>query len=66
MLIKTGFNNREDTLIHLPEKNLQIEELNKVWRKKWQPTPISMYGVFHRQEPGRLYSPWGHKESDVT
>ena len=36
------------------------------WRRKWQPTPVFLPGKFH--EPRRLvgYSPWGHKESDMT
>ena len=42
------------------------------WRKKWQPTPVSLPGKFHEQ--GRLgsclgnpmHSPWGLKESDTT
>ena len=36
-----------------------------LWSKKWQPTPVSLSGKFHekRKEP---YSPWGHKESDMT
>ena len=30
-------------------------------RRKWLPTPVFQPGEFHG-----LYSPWGHKESDVT
>ena len=24
------------------------------WRREWQPTPVSLPGEFHGQEPGRL------------
>ena len=36
------------------------------WRRKWQPAPVFLPGESHRQ--GRLvgYSPWGHRESDIT
>ena len=32
-----------------------------LWRRKRLPTPIFWPGEFHE-----LYSPWGHKESDMT
>ena len=36
------------------------------WRKKWQPSPV----LLPRKSNGRRilvgYSPWGHKESDMT
>ena len=31
------------------------------WRREWLPTP-----VFWPREAHRLYSPWGHKELDMT
>ena len=31
------------------------------WRKKWQPTPVSL-----PRESLAGYSPWGHKELDMT
>ena len=35
------------------------------WRRKWQPTPVFLPGKSHgqREEPGRIHSPWGHRES---
>ena len=36
------------------------------WRKKGQPTPVSLPGEFHRQKSLASYSPQGHKESDMT
>ena len=35
------------------------------WRRKWQPTPVLLPGKFHGQR-SLGYSPWGHKESDMT
>ena len=36
------------------------------WRRKWQPTPVSLPGEYHGQRSLVDYSPWGHKESDTT
>ena len=40
------------------EKNL--------WRKEWLPTPLFLPGKFHRQRSLVGYSPWDHKELDMT
>ena len=36
------------------------------WRRKWQPTLIFLPGKSHGQRILAGYSPWGHKESDMT
>ena len=36
------------------------------WRREWQPTPVFFPGEFHGQRSLVGYSPWGHKESDMT
>ena len=36
------------------------------WRRAWQPTPVFFPGEFHGQRSLVAYSPWGHKESDMT
>ena len=36
------------------------------WRRKWQPTLVLLPGEFHGQRSLAGYSPWGHKESDMT
>ena len=36
------------------------------WRRKWQPTPVSLPEKSHGQRSLEGYSPWGHKESDMT
>ena len=35
-------------------------------RRVWQPTPVFLPGEFHGQSSLAGYSPWGHKESDMT
>ena len=40
---------------------------NMLRRRKWQPTSVFLPGKIPRmEEPGGLYSPWGHKELDMT
>ena len=36
------------------------------WSRKWQPTLAFLPGKFHRQRSLVGYSPWGHKELDMT
>ena len=36
------------------------------WRRKWHPAPVFLPGKSHGQRSMEGYSPWGHKESDVT
>ena len=36
------------------------------WRRKWQHTPVFLLGKSHEQRSLVGYSPWGHKELDVT
>ena len=36
------------------------------WRRKWQPTPVSLPGKFHGRRSLAGYPPWGRKESDMT
>ena len=36
------------------------------WRREWQPTPVFLPGEFRGQKSLTGYSPWGHKESDLT
>ena len=35
-------------------------------RRKWQPTPVFLPGKSHGQRSLVGYSPWGHKELDMT
>ena len=36
------------------------------WQRAWQPTPIFLPGEFHGQRSLVGYSPWGHKEPDLS
>ena len=36
------------------------------WSRKWQPTPVFLPGNFRDQRSLVGYSPWGHKESDMS
>ena len=36
------------------------------WKRKWQPTPVSLPGKSHGQRSMAGYSPWGHRESDTA
>ena len=36
------------------------------WRRKWQPTPVFLPGESYGRKSLVGYSPWGHKESDMT
>ena len=37
------------------------------WRREWQPTPVLLPGKSPwMEEVDGLYSPWGHKQSDMT
>ena len=36
------------------------------WRRTWQPTPVFLPGESHGQRSLVGYSPWGHKELDMT
>ena len=37
-----------------------------LWRWKWHPTPVLLPGKFHWWRSLVGYSPWGHKETDMT
>ena len=36
------------------------------WRRAWQPTTVSLLGAFYGQKRLVGYSPWAHKELDMT
>jgi len=46
---------------------MQETHVEKIpWRKKWQPAPVFLPGEFHGQRSLAGYSPWGHKELEMT
>jgi len=46
--------------------NWATTEAPILWRRKWQPIPVSLPGKSYGQSSLAGYSPWGHKESDMT
>ena len=36
------------------------------WKRKGQPTPVLLPGKSYGQRSLAVYSPWGHKELDMT
>ena len=52
--------------IHVPDCRFDRWVRKVPWRRAWQPTPIFLPGEFHGQRTLAGYSPWGHKESDMT
>ena len=36
------------------------------WRRKWQPTPVFLPEKLHGPKSLGGYSPWSHRESDMT
>ena len=46
--------------------NLNRWGTEKVWRRKWQPTPVFLPGEFPWTEEPAGYSLWGPEESDTT
>jgi len=36
------------------------------WRRAWHPTPVFLPRESHGQRSLVGYSPWGHRESDMT
>ena len=55
-------------IIHLPMQETWVPSLGQEdpWRRKWQPTPVSLPGKSHEQRSLAGYSSEGHKESDTT
>ena len=51
----------ESLTVILKDVTYLPHSLNIYWRRERLPTPVFWPGEFHR-----LYSPWGHKESDIT
>jgi len=38
--------------------------VGKIWRRKWQPTPVFLPGEFHGQRSLVGYSPWDYSRND--
>ena len=50
---------------YLPAKagvtSLILRSGRSPWRRKWQPSPVSLPGKFQTQRNLAGYNPWGHK-----
>ena len=46
--------------------NSTLRSLMRIWRRKWQPTPVLLPGESHGGRSLIGYSPWGCKELDTT
>ena len=44
---------------------MQVQSPEDPWSREWQATPAFLPGKFYGQRC-HVYSPWGHKESDMT
>ena len=55
------------TVVKNPPASARDPWVGKIlWRRKWQPTPVSLPRKFHGQSNVAGYSPLGCKESDMT
>ena len=45
---------------------VSLSKLQSIHRLQWQPTPVFLPGQCYGQRSLVGYSPWGHKELDVT
>ena len=50
----------------MPETQVRSLGQEDPWRRAHQPTPVFLPGESHGQMSLAGYSPWGHKESDMT
>ena len=53
-------------LLAVGSKTLSTGRFLSCWRRKWQPTPVSLPGKSHGQRSLTGYSPQGLKESDMV
>ena len=57
-------------MVKIPPASTEEQEMwvKKIpWRRKWQPARVFLPGKSHGQRiPMASYSPWGHKEFDMT
>ena len=54
------------SLPEVQENQVRFLDEKIPWRREWLPTLVFLPGKFHGQRSLVGYSPWGHKESDMT
>ena len=57
---------KKNLLANMQEKQVRSRVGKIPWRRAWRPTPVFLLGESYRQRSLVGYSPWGHKESDMT
>ena len=58
---------KNSSAVQEPEETQVRSWVGKIpWRRAWQPTPVFLPGESLGQRSPEGYSPWGHKESDMT
>ena len=58
---------RSDHQLLIAKFRLKLQKVVKTtWRGKWQPTSVFLPGKSHEQRSLVGYSPWDHKELDMT
>ena len=50
----------------MQETQVQSRVRKIPWTRAWQPIPVFLPGEFHGLKSLMSYSPWGHKDSDMT
>ena len=67
---QSGYGSDRASLVAQSVKNLPAVQKTQVrslsWRRKWQPTPVSLPGKSHGQRSLVGCSPWGRKELGMT
>ena len=61
-----GGSNSKETACYAEDLGLIPESGRFPWIREWQPTPVFLPGEFHLQRSLVGFSPWSHKESDMT
>ena len=57
---------QQRTCLSMLEAQVQSLSQEDPWRRELQPTPVFLHGKSHGQRSLAGYSPWDHKEFDVT
>ena len=50
----------------MQETQVQSRVRKIPWTRAWQPIPVFLPGEFHGLKSLMSYSPWGHRDSDMT
>ena len=65
-LLEQGFLSGSNGLSGNSQCNIMMTSMSFVQRRQWHPTPVLLPGKFHGRRSLVGYSPWDHKELDMT